>query len=454
MIQSYIDEHKDRILEELKELLAMPSVSADPSYRDQTRKTAEWLRVHFTNIGLQNASLIDRDRHPVVYADWLDAGKDKPTIMIYGHYDVQDPGSLEEWKSKPFEPEIRDGYIYARGATDNKGQFFTHIKALESLLATVGGLPVNVIVVIEGEEESGGKALSRWLEEHKEELNVDAVLVADTEAHSEQIPAIEYGLRGILYCEIEARGPKQDVHSGIFGGGVANPVNALAQLIALMQDPQNGRVRIPGFYDDVIDVSQDERETLQKLNFDEQAFTERAGVEAHWGDPEYRLHERVTARPTMDVNGVIGGFTGEGAKTIIPGKARAKISFRLVANQNPFKIEEMLRAYVKSFVIPGISFHVNILHSSPAVLIDRNHSTMKRVQDTLREVWGSEPVFQRSGGSIPVVVDFVRHLNTLPILVGYGLPDDGLHAPNERMKLDMFWKGVRTSADLLNRLGT
>lgn len=454
MIQPYIDQHKDRILGELKELLSMPSISAVSEYNEHTRKTAEWLKAHFEEIGLKNAKLVDVDKHPIVYADWLEAGEDKPTIMIYGHYDVQDPGILSEWESAPFDPTIRGEHLYARGATDNKGQFFAHIKALEAYLEDNGKLPVNVIVVIEGEEESGGKSLGTWLQENKERLNVDAVLIADSEARSEQIPAIEYGLRGILYCEIEARGPKNDLHSGIFGGGIANPANALAQLIASLQDAKTGRISIPGFYDDVVDVTDEERAVLGKLNFSEEEFLSLAGVREHWGDPQYQLHERVTARPTMDVNGITSGFGGEGAKTIIPSIAKAKVSFRLVANQNPRTIEHSFRNAVASFLIPGISFHINTLHYTPAVLVDRNHDLMKSVQSILTTVWGQEPVFSRSGGSIPVVTDFSEHLGALPILIGYGLPDDRLHSPNERMKLDMFWKGIRTTYELLKKLGT
>lgn len=454
MIQSYIDQHKDRILDELKELLSMPSISAVSEYNDHTRKTAEWLKDHFTTIGLKNSKLIDVDKHPIVYADWLEAGEDKPTIMIYGHYDVQDPGNLEEWESAPFEPTIRGEHLYARGATDNKGQFFTHIKALEAMLRSHGSLPVNVMVVIEGEEESGGKALPNWLLEHKDQLNVDAVIIADSEARSEHVPAIEYGLRGMFYCEVTAHGPKSDVHSGIFGGGIANPINALAQLIASMQDPQTGNVRIPGFYDDVVGVGEEEREVLKQLNFDEHEFRGLAGVDEHWGDSNYTLHERVIARPTMDVNGMVGGFIGEGAKTIIPSKASAKISFRLVANQDPKTIERLFREFVDAFIIPGITFHVHVHHFAPAVLVDRKHPTMERVQTVLQETWGNKPVFSRSGGSIPVVTSFAEHLGALPVLVGYGLPDDRLHSPNERMKLDMFWKGIRTTYELLNRLGS
>jgi len=452
-MKEFIENNKERILEELKSLLRIKSISADSAHKEDVLSAARFVRDDLEKSGLNNVELINEtdSGHPVVYAEHLGAGKDKPIVMIYGHYDVQAPDPIEEWLSDPFLPEVRDGYIYARGATDNKGQFFTHLKALEYLIKEEKDLPVNVKVVIEGEEENGGKNLEKFLQNNTEDLGADLVLIADTESPSESQPAIESGLRGIVYFEILADGPKTDLHSGLFGGAVANPANALAYLVSRMQDPLTGKVLIPGFYNDVLDLTDEERSMLHNPFVKEEDFLHHASTSHVWGDNDYTLHERLVARPTFDVHGFQSGYQGEGAKTIIPSTAKIKVSSRLVPNQNPKDIQEKFIDFVNNFKVPGIKLSVNVLGSAPAVCIPHVHPHIDTARNVLRDLWGREPVFQRSGGSIPIVTTF-SELGILPLLIGYGLPDDKLHSPNERMKLSMFFRGIQTTARLLREL--
>lgn len=450
----YLDKNRERILEEFRELLSIASIGTDSTYDGETQRAAEWVRDHMLRIGMPRAELIPTQGKPIVYGEYLlGAGEDKPTLLIYGHYDVQPPDPVEQWITPAFEPTIRDGYIYARGANDNKGQFFAHLKALEYLLKERGGLPVNVKFVVEGEEESAGDSLAKWLLSRKDSLKCDAALISDSEAPSEDVPAIDYGLRGIAYFEVKAYGAKQDLHSGMFGGGVANPANALCHLISRVHDPLTGEVFIPGFYDDVVPISEEERSLLAEVSYNEDELKQQAGVTESWGDSRYSLRERLVARPTVDIHGISSGFTGDGVKTIIPSFAKVKISFRLVGNQRPERIQELFGNFVNAFRVPGIRFEVRNLGTSPAILIPRDNLFIKVAQRAIEEVWGRKPVFNRMGGSIPVVATIWNDLGILPIGIGYGLPDDQLHSPNERMKLSMFWKGIKTTHTLLRMLG-
>ncbi len=452
VINEYIDKNKERIIQELSELLRFKSIGADMEYADETQKCAEWLKKHLQNIGLQNAKLIATNGKPLVYGEWSGAGVDKATVLIYGHYDVQSPDPLDEWETSPFQPSVREGHIFARGATDNKGQFFCHLKAIEYLLKSEGKLPVNVKVLLEGEEESGGRSLENYLREYKDEIDVDLALVSDGHAVSEEVPGIEYGLRGIVYFEVTAEGPKTDLHSGLYGGGVANPASALMQLVSRMQEAETGKILIPGFYDDVVDVDSSERELLLKSDFQLEDFQKQTGAKGDWGDSKYSLLERLVARPTMDVHGLLSGYTGEGPKTVIPRMARVKVSFRLVGHQEPKRIEDLVRKFVEGFKISGVKFQVKTLGCGSSVLISRDHEFIRITSRVLKDVWGREPLFIRSGGSIPIVAT-MSELGILPLVIGYGLIDDRLHSPNERMKLSMFYKGIRTTCELLRQLG-
>lgn len=454
LMKDFIEKNKERIIEELKEFLRLRSIGTDPKYNAETRETAEWLRDHLSKIGMKNARLIDVQvgGKPIVYAEWLEAGEEKPTLLIYGHYDVQPAETPELWDSPPFNPEVRDGYVYGRGATDNKGQFFAHLKAFEYFLQTEGKLSINAKVFIEGEEESAGTSLEKWLVSNKDSLGCEIALISDSHMPAEGEPSIEYGLRGIAYFEVVAYGAKTDLHSGMFGGGVANPANVLVQLIAGMQDKDSGRVLIPGFYDGVEELSDEERAVIKSTEPETETLKKQAGVEEFWGDEEYSLQERLTVRPTMDVHGVISGFVGEGVMTVLPSKARVKVSFRLVPGQDPLHVRDIFRDYVQNFKIKGVRFEVVEHGLSPAVYADRNSEYIRKAASVLERLWGKKPGFHRTGGSIPIIATISGKLGIVPLIIGYGLPDDNLHAPNERMKLSMFFRGVETTAELMREL--
>jgi acetylornithine deacetylase/succinyl-diaminopimelate desuccinylase-like protein len=456
----YAHAHRPRFLEELKALLRIPSVSTLPEHRPDIRKAAEVLAAELKRIGMNNVEIIDVPRgdgkeganHPLVYADWLHADG-KPTCLAYGHYDVQPPDPLDEWLSPPFEPEVREGNLYARGAVDDKGQMYIHIKALESLLATTGKLPLNVRVILEGEEEVGGESISRFVREYPERLKADFALVSDTEMFAPNLPTLCVGLRGMIYTEIEARGAKTDLHSGMYGGAAPNPFVALAQVIAQLKD-DDGRIRIPHFYDRVATPDAAELDTWKKLPFDEEHYRQtEVGSTVLTGEPGFSVLERTWARPTLDVHGMPGGFIGAGAKTVIPAKATAKVSMRLVPEMTAAHTFAQYARFVESLTPKGITLDVRLIHSGEPLVIQPDNPYIRAATAALREVWHADTVFIRSGGSIPIVGDFERHLRIPSVMMGFGLPDDNLHAPNEKFHLENFYRGIDSVIDFWEEVG-
>jgi len=442
-----------RFLEELKSLLRIPSVSTLPEHKGDVRRAAETLAAELKRIGLEHVQVIETTGHPLVYGDWLRA-TDKPTCLAYGHYDVQPPDPLDEWLSPPFEPTERDNNLYARGAVDDKGQMFTHVKALESLFTAGGGaLPINVRILIEGEEEVGGEGIARFVREHSDQLKADFALVSDTEMFAPGLPTLCVGLRGMIYTEIEAQGAKVDLHSGTFGGAAPNPFVALAQVIAGLKDAQ-GRILIPGFYDKVEAPSAAELKSWKTLPFDEEAHR-RSGVGSSelTGESGFSVLERIWSRPTMDVHGMPGGFVGAGAKTVIPAKATAKISFRLVPDQNPQEVFAQYKSYVESLKPRGIELRVRLIHTGDAIVMRTDNRYIQAATRALHQVFGKDTVFIRSGGSVPIVGDFERYLKIPTVMMGFGLPDGNLHAPNEKFHIPNFYKGIEAIILLFEDLG-
>jgi acetylornithine deacetylase/succinyl-diaminopimelate desuccinylase-like protein len=390
--------------------------------------------------------------HPLVYAEKREGGA--PTVVLYGHYDVQPPDPLDEWKTPPFEPTERDGNLYARGAVDDKGQMWTHVKALESLLSAGGGaLPVGVRVIIEGEEEVGGEGIAGFVREHPEELKADVALVSDTDMFAPELPTLCVGLRGMIYTEIEARGARTDLHSGLYGGAAPNPFVALAQIVAKLKD-EDGRILIPGFYDHVAAPSAEELKAWRALPFDEEHYREtEVGSTELTGEPGYSVLERTWARPTLDVHGMPGGFTGAGAKTVIPARAVAKVSMRLVPEQTPAESFAQFKAYVESLCPKGITLEVRLIHSGDPIVVSTDNPYVRAATQAMHDVFGNETVFVRGGGSIPIVGDFIRELAIPTILMGFGLPDDNLHAPNEKFHLANFHRGVASVIRFLANVG-
>lgn len=450
LVTSYLQHHADRNLEDLKSLLRIPSISADSRHKADVRCAAEFVRDQLQRGGC-SAELVETSGHPIVYAEWT-RRPGGPTALVYGHYDVQPPDPLPQWVTPPFEPEIRDGKIYARGATDDKGQMLTHIKAVEAWLQSTGELPVNVKFVIEGEEEVGGHNLDRFLEANRERCRCDVAVISDTAQYAPGIPAITYGLRGILACEVTLHGPRQDLHSGMFGGAIANPVNALARLIGKLHDDQ-GRIQIPGFYADVLPLTPEEREGFAALPFDESSFLDGIGVSATFGETGFSTLERRWARPTCDVNGIFGGYSGEGPKTIIPAQATAKITCRLVPNQQADVLVSNLESFLRQHVPPGLQMEFKKWHSCPAVLCDRNSPYMRAAINAIEHGFGTRPVFIREGGSIPVVATFKQILGVDTLLLGWGQNSDNLHSPNEHFSVDAYHRGILSSAWLWQELG-
>lgn len=442
-----------RFLDELKALLRIPSVSTLPEHRDDVRKAAGVLVDELKHIGMEHVHLIEAGGHPLVYADWLHRA-DKPTCLCYGHYDVQPPDPLDEWLTPPFQPTERNGNLYARGAVDDKGQMYMHVKALEALFTAHNGkLPLNIRVILEGEEEVGGESIARFVREHPEQLKADFALVSDTEMFAPELPTLCVGLRGMIYTEIEARGAKTDLHSGMYGGAVPNPFVALAQIIAQLKD-KDGRILIPGFYDRVKAPSADELKAWKSLPFDEEDYRKaEVGSSQLTGEPGYSVIERTWARPTLDVHGMPGGFTGAGAKTVIPAKAVAKISMRLVPDMTPQEAFAQYRSYVESLKPAGIELEVRLIHSGDAIVIRTDNPYVKAATKALKHVWDKDTVFIRSGGSIPIVGDFERHLKIPTVMMGFGLPDDNLHAPNEKFHLANFYRGIESIITFFEELG-
>ena len=447
---TYAREHQADYLAELIDFLRIPSISTQPERTEDTAVAAQWLAEKMKLAGLENVEIIPTQRHPLVYADWLHAG-DAPTVLIYGHYDVQPAEPLELWDSPPFEPAVRDDFLYARGSSDDKGQVYIHVKAVEAILSSNGRLPVNVKFIVEGEEESGGESLTAFIPQNKEKLAADVALVSDTAMVSAQQPAIVYGLRGMCYAFVDITGPKRDLHSGSFGGGINNPLNVLGHIIAKLKD-MDGRILIPGFYDKVRPLTEQEREILAQFPLDEAAWLSETGAPEPWGDPDYTLVERLGARPTLDVHGIIGGYTGPGGKTVLPSKVHAKLSMRLVPDQDPAEIGRLLKAYIAKLTPPSVTVEVTVGHGAPASITDFNIPAMQAAAKAYATAFGKEPVFMREGGSIPVVSQFQSVLGLETVLMGFGLPGDQIHAPNERFYLPNFYRGIETSIHFLQNL--
>ena len=451
-LECYLDSHRQLFKDELFQLLRIPSVSTDPAHATDVRAAAEWLLRQFETMGLP-AELIETERHPIVYAE-TPARAGAPVVLVYGHYDVQPPDPLDEWISPPFEPTVRDGNVHARGATDDKGQMLTHVKSVQAWLESGEELPVQVKFLIEGEEEIGSESLHAYLDQPSavEKLACDVIVISDTSQFSHGHPAITYGLRGIAYFQLKLTGPKQDLHSGVFGGAVTNPANVLGRMLAAMQDEQ-GRVQIPGFYDDVTPLTDRERTQFSTLPFDENAFLKHVGVEGAIGEPGYSTLERRWARPTFDINGLTSGYQGEGAKTVLPATAAAKFSCRLVPRQDPQKIAAALREMLTGMCPSGISFQLDEMHHAPAYVVPLDSPYITAAAQAIEKGFGRSPVFIREGGSIPIVNTFADRLNVDTLLLGWGLDDDNTHSPNEKFSLADFHRGMTSSAHLWRTLG-
>ncbi len=434
--------NREHYLDQLMDLLRIPSVSTLPEHKSDMARAAEWLTADMTRIGLTNVQILPTPGHPVIYGEWLGAGADAPTVLVYGHYDVQPADPLDEWITPPFEPNIRDGEIWARGANDDKGQAFAHFKAIESMLAANGSIPVNVKLLLEGEEEIGSFHLEPFVQAHKDLLAADSGLISDGRILGPDQPSICYAVRGMTYMEVRAKGPKRDLHSGSYGGSVHNPAQAIGEIIAALHD-DNGTITIPGFYDKVRAISDEERAQLAEIPYSLEQWQEETGLKKIWGESEYSLIERISARPTCEVNGIFGGFQDEGAKTIIPAEAGAKISMRLVADQDPEEIAELFTDYVKSLVPDTVTLEV-IKHSIgfPAIT-PTDAPEMQAAAKAYEATWGASPVFTREGGTLPVVAMIQKELGAPVVLMGFGL-DDNIHSPNEHFRVNHFYRGIDT----------
>lgn len=441
MVQSYIQSNQDRFLSELFELLRIPSVSADSRHKGDVRKAAEYVAQKLKEAGAESVQLMETKGHPIVFGEKIvDAAK--PTVLVYGHYDVQPPDPLDLWKTPPFEPIVRDGKIYARGACDDKGQFYMHIKAFEIMMKHKL-LSCNVKFMIEGEEEVGSDNLGTFVKENKAKLNADVILISDTSLISLDQPSITAGLRGLSYMEVEVTGPNRDLHSGVYGGAVANPANVLSKMIASLHD-ENGRVTIPGFYDQVVELSTADREALNKAPFDLNEYRKELGIEEIQGEEGYTTLERTGTRPTLDVNGIWGGYTGEGAKTVLPSKASAKISMRLVPNQRPDEITALFTKHFLSIAPTSVKIKVTAHHGGEPAVTPTDSKAFRAAASAFEEVWGKTPIPTRDGGSIPIVALFKKELGLDTVLMGFGLDTDALHSPNEHYGIKNFLIGIET----------
>lgn len=448
-VHRYIDANLDRFREELFEFLRIPSVSARSEHRPDMRRAADWLAERMREIGLE-ASIEETVGHPIVLGEWRGAGPDAPTVLIYGHYDVQPPEPLELWTSPPFEPELRDGRIYARGSVDDKGQLYLHIKAIEAHLKHNGRLPVNVIVLAEGEEEVGSPNLLPFVEQHASRLAADAIVISDSTMFGPGMPSIGASLRGLAYFEIEVEGPSQDLHSGSYGGAVINPATALSRILASLHD-DDWKVAIPGFYDDV-HTAPEYRDQIRELDFDEEGFRAETGAPALGGEGGHTTLERLWVRPTVEVNGMISGYTGEGPKTVLPSKAMAKVSCRLVPDQDPRKISELFRKHVEAVAPEGVRISVRVLQGGESWRARLEGPLVEAASRALEKAFGRRPVFAGEGGSIPIVPAFERILDAPALLMGFGLPGENAHAPDEWMSLENFEKGTHAAAALLEEI--
>ncbi|MCL4280774.1 MAG: dipeptidase [Flavobacteriales bacterium] len=438
-VDAHIEANKGRFLDELLDLLRIPSVSADPKYKADVARCAEAVKVRLVEAGLDKVEVCPTPGHPIVYGEKI-IDPAKPTVLVYGHYDVQPPDPLDLWDSPPFEPVVKDGMIYARGSADDKGQFYMHVKALEAMLRT-NGLPCNVKVMIEGEEEVGSTNLGPFVKANKERLAADVVLISDTSMIANDVPSINTGLRGLSYLEVEVTGPNRDLHSGVYGGAVANPINALCEMIASLHDADR-RITIPGFYDAVRELSTQERAALAEAPFDEQEYTRDLGIPAVRGEQGYSTPERASIRPTLDVNGIWGGYIGEGAKTVLPSKASAKISMRLVPDQKSAEITRLFQQHFESIAPVGVTVKVTPHHGGEAAVTPTDSPAYLAASKAMEEAFGKKPIPTRGGGSIPIVALFEKELGLKTILFGFGLDSDNIHSPNERYGIFNYMKGI------------
>ena len=449
-LATYVKENQQRWLGQLEEVLRIPSISTEPARRPDVARAAEWVKERLRAAGCTRAEVVPTEGHPVVYGEWLGA-PGKPTALVYGHYDVQPVDPIAEWDTPPFEPTIRNGRIYARGASDDKGQFLIHINALEAHLRATGTCPINVKFVIEGEEEIGSEHLAPFLRAHKPMLKCNTVVVSDTAMFARGVPAICHGLRGLTYLQIDVRGTSSDLHSGTYGGGVINPAFALVQMLAQLKDA-SGKIRVPGFYDKVRKLTKAERKAYASLPHNDLKFKKSIAAPELFGEPGFTTLERTWARPSLDINGIWGGFMGEGAKTVIPAEAHAKISSRLVPNQTSKEIARKIESFLKKIAPKAVKVKVRELHGAEPWLAETDHPALEAAGRAVKRAFGKVPVFMREGGSIPVITDFDRMLGVPAVLLGIGLHDDNLHAPNEKLDLDNFYRGNEAAAYLMEEL--
>ncbi|HSF45376.1 MAG TPA: dipeptidase [Chitinophagaceae bacterium] len=439
--KDYLDKNKDRFLEELLELLRIPSVSARTEHKNDMVKCAEAVKQRMLEAGADHAEIIPTDGHPIVYGEKI-IDPSKPTVLVYGHYDVQPADPLELWNSGPFDPVIKDGKIYARGSCDDKGQFYMHVKALETMVKT-NSLCTNIKFCIEGEEEVGSPNLGKFVASNKEQLKADVILISDTAMLSMETPSIDTGVRGLSYIEVEVTGPNRDLHSGVYGGAVANPITILAKMIASCHD-ENNHITIPGFYDDVVEATSEERKKLGAAPFSEEEYKKDLGVSALWGEKGYTTNERTGIRPTLELNGIWGGYTGEGSKTVLPSKATAKISARLVPNQSSTKITAILLEHFQKIAPAGVTVKVMEHHGGEPYMTPIDSSAYKAAAAAIKDTFGKEPIPVRGGGSIPICALFEKELGIKIVFMGFGLDSDNLHSPNEKYDLFNFYKGIET----------
>ena len=441
---TFIKDNQQNYVEELKDFLRIPSISTLSEHKDDINRCAEFVADKLKKAGMSKVNIFQTEGHPIVYGEWLGA-PGKATVLIYGHYDVQPVDPIELWENPPFNPVVKDGKIYARGSTDDKGQMFMHIKSVEAFFKTEGSLPLNVKFIIEGEEEVGSESLETFINNNSELLKCDAVLISDTALYDVGIPTLTYGLRGLAYFEVEVIGPNRDLHSGTFGGAVGNPINILANMITKLHD-KNGRVKIPQFYNDVLKLTKKEKDNFKALKFSDKKLAKELGVNALEGEKGFSSLERMWTRPTLDCNGIIGGFTGKGAKTVIASKASAKISMRLVPNQDPQKIAKLFTKYIKSIAPKSVKININNLHSAYPALTPLDDLATIAASNALTKAFGKKTVFMREGGSVPIVTDFSKKLKAPVVLMGLGLNSENLHSPNEHFNLNHFQLGIISSA--------
>ena len=440
-VLKYIKENEKKNLDQMFECVRMETISALPEKEPEIRKCGAWLVDKLKKAGFENACLKETGGFPAVYADWLHAGADKPTIMVYGHYDVQPVDPVEKWTSSPFEPTVKDGWVYARGTSDDKTQFMTHMFALEAIMKAEGKLPVNIKFFLESEEEGGTGSTHKFVKDNHKLLACDAVAVSDTAWHTPELPTIIYALRGIAYFEVKVKGPGRDLHSGVFGGKLQNPLNAMAHIIAKLHDDE-GRIAIPGIYDDVLPLTDAEKKDFAKVSEPDSVLMKDLGVKALWGEKGFTTTERNWARPALDVNGIWGGYMAEGSKTVIPAEGGFKISMRLVANQKIERVRKLLTDYINKVCPPGATAEVTFMHGGEPVMVPTENPFIKCAQGAVEKAFGKWPALVREGASIPITAAFLQELNASSILMGFGLVEDNIHSPNEKFKLENFYKGI------------